>query len=217
MVVRDFDLSGGIGFQIVRERRHWLSRQGQLDTTVHLHGQAGRWLRLIVLRKRPGQDPGVRVRKYRACTEHVVSKAGQCSQVRDSECKRRATSHQRVGMVQRQQENLELVGGDQVGEALHRPRPGDPRAGFRQVLLEERLDSFGLGIALGVCPRRADHEVALAIDLPLPVGGMGPRRDGSEDAGEKGSEERPPGGARSSGANGLSSCTCRRRQGSGPR
>ena len=46
MLVRHFDLSGGIGFQIVREWRHRRSRQGQFDTVVQGDSEAGRLLRL---------------------------------------------------------------------------------------------------------------------------------------------------------------------------
>ena len=205
VVVRSLRFRRGVRLQVHRQFRHGLAGQGDLDALVRRHRQFDRLVRFGVVRERVRQDPGMRVREVGAHTEDMVAKPGDCPKVGYRERKRGLALHQRGGIAERQQENPQLVGGDQVGQALQRPRAGYPCAGLRQVFLKERLDSLGLGIALGVRPRRADHEVALAVDLPLPVGSVGPRRDGPEDAGEKGSEERAPGGARSSGAKGLSS------------
>ena len=165
--------------------------------------------RFGVVRERVRQDPDMRVREVGACTEDMVAEPGDCPKVGYRERKRgvpgdrcpasspcmsaaaspsdsRRTRSWSVAIrsARRCSVRARATRAQWPPCRCLRFRRGvrlQVHRQFRHGLAgQERLDSLGLGIALGVRPRRADHEVALAVDLPLPVGSVGPRRDGPE-------------------------------------
>ena len=90
--------------------------------------------------------------------------------------KRWSTPSERYGVIDRKQDDPDLIRLEQIRQPPAGPGPGDPGAGLRQVRLEERLDFLRFRVGRRVLARGADHEMALAIDLPLSVGGVGEKR-----------------------------------------
>ena len=152
----------------------------------------------------------------RAHDHHMIPESPQGADL-DRAVERRATPSERHGVLDRKQDDPNLVRRKQVRETPAGPGPGYPSAGLREVLLEERLDFLRFRIARRVFARSANHEMALAVDLPLAVGGVceePPDRTeqccAREDCGEKGA----PAGAPLACDSSLSCGTCRTHRGS---
>ena len=164
-----------------------------------------------------GQHPCMRRGEGRAHDHRVRPETPQGTDF-DRAAERRSASPERRGILYRKQDDSNLVRREQIRQSPSGACTGDSGAGLGQVLLEERLDRLRHRVGCGVLPRGADHEMALAIDLPLPVGRVGeerPARNEQRRATEDGGEEGAPAGA-PSGGDGLLSCgTCRTHRDSG--
>ena len=172
--------------------------------------------RRALLDEGPSEHPGMRRREGWTHDHRVISESPQGVDF-DRAGERRLASAERNGIFRREQDDPDLVRHEKVGETPAGAGPGDPGAGLGEVLFEQRLDCLRLRVARRVLARRSEHEVALAIDLPLAVGGVGeerPPRKKQRCAREGACEKGAPAGAplRSDGA--LSCGTCRTHRGS---
>ena len=115
----------------------------------------------------------------------------------DRAAKWRSAPPERHGILDRKQDDPDLVRREQIRQSPAGACPGDSGAGLGEVLLEERLDRLRLRVGRGILAGGTNHEMALAINLPLAVGGVGekrPARDEQRRAGESGGEEGTPAG-----------------------
>ena len=181
--------------------------------------RCGRGLRKrrAVLCERPRQYPGMRRGKGRAHDHQVFSEPPQGADFNGT-AEGRSSPSERDGILGRQQDDSYLIRREQIRETPAGSSPGDPGAGLGEVRLQERLDLLRLRVTRRVLTRGADHEVALAIDLPLAVRGVGQKRltrNEQRRAGEGGGEEGAPAGAPSRDDGALSCGTCRTHRGSG--
>ena len=170
-----------------------------------------------VLCARSGQHPCMRRGEGWAHDHRVRPETPQGADF-DRAAERWSAPPQRRRILYRKQDDSNLVRREQIRQSPAGACTGDAGAGLGQVLLEERLDRLRHRVGCGVLPRGADHEMALAIDLPLPVGSVGeerPARNEQRRATEGDGEEGAPAGAPSGGVGFLSCGTCRTHRGSG--
>ena len=131
--------------------------------------------RRAVLFERPGQYPGMRRWEGRAHDHHMLPESPKGAD-RDRAAERRSTTPECRGILEREQDDSELIRREKVGETPAGAGPGDSGAGLGEVFLEQHLDFFRLRIGRRILARGPEHEMALAIDLPLTVRGVGEKR-----------------------------------------
>ena len=145
----------------------------------------------------PAQESTHAPGEGRTHDHHVIAETPQGADF-DGAAEGRLTPSERHGVRDREQDDPNLVRREQVRETPAGPGPSDAGARFGEARLQERLDLLCLRVARRVLARGADHEVALAIDLPLAVRGVGEERPARNEqcrAREGGGEKGAPAGA----------------------